>query len=382
VKILTRHLQKSSLLLLLVLLAGCSATQLSIAKDTLVSNDAKWRAEGYASSASKVSEHPAYRPLSHVLVGSANAELIAKMQTTFPDIKFVSANSAAVATNDYDAVLLRCGTGVMKHAPNAIWVHTYSAGVDSCMDLPTLEKMTARDDGVIFTNSSGTAAAVIGEHTIAMLLTLSRGLHIFRDEQARSRWSRQLSGEGVLTVINGKTMLVLGLGSIGTEVARRADALGMRVLGTRHSSREGPDFVEYVGLTDETLALVKQADVVVNALPLTNSTRGFVDQEFFATMRDDAFYLSVGRGGTTDTDALLNALKNKVIAGAGLDVTDPEPLPADHPLWKQTNVVITPHLSGRGGDSLDRTFSLVLENIRRFQAGEPMLNIVDIQKGY
>ena len=177
-------------------------------------------------------------------------------------------------------------------------------------------------------------------------------------------------------------MLILGLGSIGTEVARRADALGMRVLATRNSSREGPDYVEYVGLTDETLTLAEQADVVVNALPLTDSTKGFVDIDFFDTLKSSAIYISVGRGGTTDTDALLAALENKTISGAALDVTDPEPLPSSHPLWEQDNVIITPHISGVGGDSIEKRETLILENLRRYQAGETILNMVDVNLGY
>lgn len=381
-KLMQKALNRTPVLPILILLAGCASPVATIAKDTAIPTPDELRADGYTIADKKITEHAAYRPLKTVLVDAVNAEMLATMQTAFPDIKFVSANSASNASDEYDAVLGRCGRSTMDKAPNAAWVHTYSAGVDRCMGLDTMSKMKARDGGVLLTNSSGTAAPVIAEHTIAMMMTLSRGLHRFRDEQVKSQWSRGLAGQGVTSTINGKTMLVMGLGSIGQEVALRANALGMRVYGTRNSSREGPDYVEYVGLSDETLELAAKSDVIVNALPLTDATRGFVDAKFFETMKDNALYLSVGRGGTTDTTALISALKSNSIAGAGLDVTDPEPLPSDHPLWKETNVIITPHLSGTGGDSVGKIFELVLENIRRYQAGEAMLNIVDTTEGY
>ena len=135
-------------------------------------------------------------------------------------------------------------------------------------------------------------------------------------------------------------------------------------------------------MSNETIELTQKADVIVNALPLTDSTRGFLDKDFFKAMRPTAYYISIGRGGTTDTQALLDVLMNKEIAGAALDVTDPEPLPRDHLLWKLDNVLITPHISGTGGESLNKTIALALENLRRYQNGEPMLNMVDTTLGY
>ena len=381
-KLIQKAMNNAPALSILILLAGCASPIATIAKDSAIPTADELRADGYTIAEKNITEHAAYRPLKTILVDSVNAEMLATMQSAFPEITFVSASTVSEASDSYDAVLGRCGRGTLEKAPNAAWVHTYSAGVDRCMGLETMSKLKARDGGVLLTNSSGTAAPVIAEHTIAMMLTLSRGLHLFRDEQVKSQWSRGLAGQGVTSVINGKTMLVMGLGAIGQEVALRADALGMRVYGTRNSSREGPDYVEYVGLSDETLELAAKAGVIVNALPLIKATRGFVGAKFFDTMKDDALYLSVGRGGTTDTTALISALRSKSIAGAGLDVTDPEPLPSDHPLWKETNVIITPHLSGSGGDAIGKVFELVLENIRRYQAGEPMLNIVDTELGY
>jgi phosphoglycerate dehydrogenase-like enzyme len=177
-------------------------------------------------------------------------------------------------------------------------------------------------------------------------------------------------------------MLVVGLGGIGTEVARRASALGMTVTATRASSRKGPDFVSYVGLSDELLELAAKADVVVNSLPLTPQTTGLFDAGFFAAMKPTAYFINVGRGKSVVTDDLLLALKEGHIAGAGLDVTEPEPLPSDHPLWMQPNVIITPHISAGSDLRIERLWIVMRENLRRYVAGEPMLSVVDVDRGY
>jgi len=165
-------------------------------------------------------------------------------------------------------------------------------------------------------------------------------------------------------------------------VARRAHDLGMRVIGTRNSSRSGPDYVDYVGLSDEMTKLAGEAHVVVNALPLTKSTRGIVNVEFFDGMTDGSYYISVGRGATTDTDALMAALKSGKLSGAGLDVTNPEPLPEDHELWTLPNVLITPHAASLSDLSEHNTIIIARENLRRYVHGERLLNLVDLTRGY
>jgi phosphoglycerate dehydrogenase-like enzyme len=277
--------------------------------------------------------------------------------------------------------VLSCGSPVsLKYVTDVAWVHSFAAGVEDCLSHPSLAPLKGN---YILTNSRGAAAATIAEHAIGMTMSFSRGLHVFRDSQANASWDRQLiSGNKLTTTINGKTMLILGLGAIGKEVAQRAKALGMTVIATRNSSREKPDFVDYVGLSDETLTLAKTADVIVNTLPLTASTKGVLDEKFFKAMKNSALLVSVGRGATTNTSDLLAALQAGELRGAALDVTDPEPLPSGHPLWKQKNVIITPHIAGTGGSSSDRTVSLMLENLRRYQADKPLLNMVDKKAGY
>ena len=140
--------------------------------------------------------------------------------------------------------------------------------------------------------------------------------------------------------------------------------------------------MEYVGLADEAITLAAQADVVINTAPLTDRTRGMFDARFFAAMKPTAFFISMGRGPSTVTEDLVAALESGQIAGAGLDVTDPEPLPEGHPLWSMPRVIISPHTGGRSDRGRDRLFLLVRENLRRYLAGEPLYSVVDIERGY
>ena len=225
------------------------------------------------------------------------------------------------------------------------------------------------------------SSPAIGEHAVAMALSLARGLVRYGKAMPAGKWRSDMTRDPGMFSVSGKTMLVVGLGGIGTAAARRANALGMRVIATRNSSREGPAFVDYVGLSNELPKLLGEADIIVNALPLTSSTAGMFDRALFARVKPAAYFINVGRGGTVVTDALVEALESGRLAGAGLDVTDPEPLPSDHPLWQMSNVIITPHVSWAGADR--RLHSMLLrENIRRYLAGDALLNVVDPERGY
>jgi phosphoglycerate dehydrogenase-like enzyme len=215
-----------------------------------------------------------------------------------------------------------------------------------------------------------------------MVLSLARGLPAYHRAQVASKWDNSLRQQVRFGELKGKTLLVVGLGGIGTEVAWRAHGLGMKVTAIRNSSRSGPDYVSYVGLSSELLTLAADADVVVNALPLTAKTTGLFDETFFSKVKEGSLFISVGRGKSTDTGALIAALDSGRVYGAGLDVTDPEPLPADSPLWQMENVIITPHSSAAGSDSLKRGAIIAVENLRRYVAGEPMLNVVNMAAGY
>ncbi len=182
--------------------------------------------------------------------------------------------------------------------------------------------------------------------------------------------------------LDGRTIFVVGLGGIGTEVARRANALGMTVIAIRNTPHEKPLFVSEQGLSGDLRAFAGRADVIVNCLPLTPETRGIFDKAFFNAAKRGALFINVGRGASVVTADLVAALEDGRIGGAGLDVTDPEPLPADHPLWHAPNVLITPHVSALVASSDEPRWLIVRENLRRFAAGARLLSEVDVQRGY
>jgi len=303
-----------------------------------------------------------------------------EFNTAVPGLEIVQAETLAEAlieAADADGIIGSCGNELVNAARQATWVQISSAGAERCMQT---DRIVSGE--VVLTNMQKMSSPVIGEHAVAMALALARSLPQYAKKMDSGEWLDRDGAIGsAMQSVQGKTLLVAGLGGIGTEVARRAAALGMRVVGTRRSSRNGPDFVEYVGLADELSELAAGADFVVNALPLTAETTGLFDADFFAALKTGAHYISIGRGKTTNTDDLVAALKSGKVAGAGLDVTDPEPLPANHELWQMQNVIITPHTAGKGSDR-ERHLTLLHENLRRFAAGEPLLNVVDPALGY
>jgi phosphoglycerate dehydrogenase-like enzyme len=177
-------------------------------------------------------------------------------------------------------------------------------------------------------------------------------------------------------------MLVVGLGGIGTQVSRRAQAFGMRVMAVDPKDMEKPAFVFALAKPDKLMDFLPQADVLVLACPLTAETRGFIGEKQLAAMKPSAYLINIARGGLVQTDALVDTLKNNRLAGAGLDVIDPEPLPDGHPLWTLGNVVISPHVGAHSSGGQDRQWRLFRENIRRFVVGEALLGVVDKGKGF
>jgi phosphoglycerate dehydrogenase-like enzyme len=284
-----------------------------------------------------------------------------------------AANADAIVGGDN----VVCDERVLAAAKKVRWVAVMSAGVEECLGKAGLER-----PGLTITNMRAVAGPVMAEHSIALAFALSRSLQVSVARQATGEgWNRNFSGSQP-QALTGKTMLVAGLGGIGLEVAKRAHALGMKVIATRGSSREGPDYVSYVGLSDELPTLIGQADVVVAALPLIPATTNLFDSKMFARMKKTAYFINVGRGGSVVTNDLVAALNNGVIAGAGLDVTEPEPLPKDHALWKAKNIIITPHMSAQSDLGQAKRGLILREQVRRFVAGDKLLSVVDLKKGY
>lgn len=335
-----------------------------------------------------ISKHPGWHPRrvvvsAHPLLIAALPDYIEKLQAAAGDVELVIDQSGnfqleADALAGVDAVIGLCSPKTMDNASRSlIWLHNYYVGMDRCAGLSA-----AHIEQTVFTNTKRLSGPAIAEHAMAMLLSISRGLPAYGRAQADSQWDRSSARNVKFGELKGKTLLVVGLGGIGTQVAWRAHALGMRVIATRNSSRTGPDYVDYVGLSDELPKLASEADVVVNALPLTAQTTAVFDKAFFDGVKTGAIFISVGRGKSTITADLIAALQQGQLYGAGLDVTDPEPLPQESPLWHLPNVVITPHISASGSDSARRNAIIAVENLRRYVAGEALLNRVDMRAGY
>jgi len=304
---------------------------------------------------------------------------LADVQTALPGVEVLEVRSEADAVANAkgaDAIIGWCSDAVLEAAQDALWAQISSAGAERCMATKRIAS-----GSVVLTNMQKMSSPVIAEHAIALTLSLARNLPLYTKAMRKGEWYWSSETTAKMQSIAGRTMLVVGLGGIGTEVARRAAALDMRVIGTRRSSREGPDFVDYVGLSDELFELAADADFIVITVPLTTETEGLFNKDFFSAAKRGAHIVNVGRGKTIVTDDLIAALETGQIAGAALDVTDPEPLPSDHPLWQMENVLITPHVSWGGGNSI-RQGILLKENLRRFAAGDALLNVVDPELGY
>jgi phosphoglycerate dehydrogenase-like enzyme len=338
-----------------------------------------------------VRERGGWRPPRVILVNHSAHDLLPRLQQTAPAARVIDIDAATPADiAAADATIGVCTEPVLKAATHLQWIQWPAAGVERCVAQPLL-----RERAPLVTNLQRTFGPSIAEHVLALMLALSRHLDDFYRQQREGYWqSWQEAPE--LEDLDGRTLLVAGLGGIGTEVARRAHALGMRVVATRASGHEGPDFVSYVGLPDELVKLAREADFVVNCLPLTPETTGLFNKDFFAAMKPSAYFVSVGRGRSTVTADLVAALNAGRIAGAGLDVLDPEPLirdsgvggvaagalPPDDPLWRTPHLIMTPHVAAKTAAADAAGNAVLIENLRRYVAGEPMLSVVDITKGY
>jgi len=345
-----------------------------------VTVDALVQRLGLEEGATPVRELPGWRKPRKVLVLNAQPGRVAELQAAAPGVELLLAKDAAEAVTlarDADAVLGMCSPELLAAGPGIRWIQAYSAGVERCVAIPALHER-----GVLLTNMQRVAGPVMAEHVMAMMLAYARGLQFFIPERAAGRWSREVPESVRMVTLEGKTVLVVGLGGIGVEVAKRAHALGMRVIATRASGREGPAFVSYVGLPDELVKLAAAADFVVNTVPLTPATTDMFDVKFFAAVKPGAFFVNVGRGRSVVQTELVAALKSGRLGGAGLDVTDPEPLPADSPLWQMQNVILTPHVSANSDVDDGVRFAIAAENLRRYVAGEKLLSVVDVARGY
>jgi len=290
----------------------------------------------------------------------------------------VTPKTAIAEIADADAVIGSITPEMVRAGKNLKWVQVMSAGVENVLHLSGGADL--RDSQIVLTNNQVVQGPEIADHAMAMLLTLARRLPMYISDRQQENWRRGERYQGI--ELNGRTAVVIGVGGIGTQIAFRAWAHGMTIIGV------DPEDIPYMPILsklvkpDQLNEVLPQADVVFISAPHTPMSNKMMGAPQFELMKKNSYFIAVSRGRIYDMGGLVKALDDKRLAGAGVDVTDPEPLPKGHALWKFENVIITPHIAGRSDKDHARMVGTIRENIQRFVDGRPLINVVDKQKGY
>ena len=301
-------------------------------------------------------------------------EWAARLAEAVPEISIVVAESEADAARtivDADAAFGTIPDALLRQARQLRWLQAPQAAPPAGYYTPELIAHP-----VVVTNFREIYNDHIGAHIMAFVLAFARGFHHYLPRQLRREWRREPNDTGVIA-LSEATALIVGVGGIGGEAARLAASFGMHVIGVDARRRDAPPGVLKLDGPDALDALLPLADFVILTVPHTPATEAFMNRARFRLMKRTAFFINIGRGMTTRLDDLVAALRAGEIAGAGLDVFEQEPLPTDHPLWTMPGVLITPHTAGFGPHLDERRFAVLLDNCRRFAAGQPLRNVVD-----
>lgn len=305
------------------------------------------------------------------------------LQDDFPEVHFLKARtydelarvlpSCRVLITNNSGYTPEVGRLAVHHAPGLEWIQFTTTGIDTAL-------RSGLPPGAVVTNMRGVRAEVLATHAMALLLGVMRGLHSFEPLRERRQWQRDAMTP-FTRALEGGTLVVVGLGSIGRSIARKARAFEMRVVGVSRQGRPAPHCERVVPHT-QFREVLPEADALVLALPLTGETFHLLGRNELARMKPGAVVVNIARGGLIDEPALIAALQQGRLGGAGLDVVESEPLAPDSPLWGMQNVLLTPHIGGRGGVEQDhRLAALLADNLRRFQAGRELRNRVDARTG-
>lgn len=263
---------------------------------------------------------------------------------------------------------------ILRFCTNLEWLQLSSSGADEYLEpgiLPSNVKLT---------NATGAYGLAVSEHMLAMVFALLKKLPLYRDHQNEGKWQ----DEGKVKSVYNSTTLIVGLGDLGNEFARRMNMLGSHVIGIKRLQTERPDYIDELYTMDALDEVLPTADIVALCLPSTKATYHLFDKKRLYSMKQDSILINAGRGTSIDTDALAEVLECGYLGGAGLDVTDPEPLPEDHKLWKLKNALITPHTAGgfRLDETVDRIVRICASNLQAFMNHRPLRNEVDFETGY
>lgn len=315
-----------------------------------------------------------------ILVENDEPSLLQQLRSVSAGARIVSVSDSNVMQElpDADAFIGEITSEQVRAGKNLKWVGVMSAGVERVL-FPPDGTSDLRRSSIVLTNNKIVQGPEIADHALAMLLMLSRDLYtLYRNDQEQI-WNPK-SFKGI--ELNGKTAVVVGVGGIGTQISIRANAFGMHVIGVDPEDKPFLPFLERVVKPDQLDEVIPQADVVFLSVPDTPKSHKMMGTHQFELMKRNSYFIAVSRGGIYDMNGLVKALDEKRLAGAGVDVTDPEPLPQNHALWKFQNVVVTPHIAGRSDQDSARMIGTIKENLRRFVEGKPLINVVDKQKGY
>ncbi len=309
-----------------------------------------------------------------------DAGLARELQGVTGDARVVLATPDTVMREipDADGFVGHITPEQVRVAKKLKWVHVMSAGVEDVLFLSGGNDL--RDSNIILTNNKIVQGPEIADHAMAMLLFLSRHLYDFYANKQREAWQQPSPFPGI--ELRGKTALVIGVGGIGTEIATRAGAFGMSVIGVDPEDKPSMPFLKMVVKPDQLDEVIPQADVVFISAPHTPQSHKMMGARQFSLMKKNSYFIAVSRGGLYDMNGLVTAMDEKRLAGAGVDVTDPEPLPKGLPLWKFDIVMITPHIAGRSDHDRERMVGTAKENLKRFVEGKPLVNVVNKQNGY
>lgn len=313
-----------------------------------------------------------------LIIGSWDRDRLAEVRKTFPQVEFTAASDQDKILReipDAEAVYGGITREAFLAAKKLKWIQNTGAGVEKLARIPEI----AGSD-VIVTNTRGAHAATIAEHAFGLLISLTRNLRQTFQAQRDHNWGVQF--DNPMVGLTGLTLGMVGLGNIGRAIAKRGYAFDMNVIAIDAHEVPKPDFVTELRLSDGLDDLLQRSDVVAVTTPHTPNTAGLLGERQLRLMKPSSYLLVVSRGGIVDEDALARMLSEGRLAGAGLDVTATEPLPEDSPLWDTPNLLITPHCSGRSAFTSASALAIFHENLRRYLAGEPLTNLVDLKLGY
>ena len=302
---------------------------------------------------------------------------IEEMKRDYPeDLFVVSENKEELMAELPDADVLfglRFTKDMLEAAKQIKWVQSLSAGVDH-MPMAEMENR-----GILLTNGRGIHKIHMTEYAIAAMIMMARNFHVMSRNQIKGRYDRNVS-QGQ---IHGSTVGIIGMGSIGTEIARVSKFMGMNVLTVKSSSGNVPEYVDRFYERKDMVKVFEESDYVINLLPSTKGTINLIDRKYFSAMKGTAVFINMGRGNTVNEDDMIDALRSKSIKGVVTDVYNKEPLSEDSPLWSLDNIIMTPHICGENPYYMERAYKIFKENLRVFASGEgEMVNLVDANKGY